>query len=147
MTFEEAKRRIEECMKQSTDDYNRYEDEVSRGEADAYKHALEILECIEPVGNPDKLTLKALAHELRKIFRFRYLTCEIYYRSKRYFISLWNGKPRWGGGAWWWCDNCDLIAEIKLHMNFTELNLSEYANENGEIDCSRCIVEVSDDAE
>lgn len=87
------------------------------------------------------MTLRELAQELRKIFKFKYLTCEFYSASKRYFISLWNGKPRWGGGHWWH-DNCDLIVDIKILTKFIDLDLSENKDEHGEIDYSKCIVEV-----
>ena len=143
MTLEEAKRRIEECMKQSTDDYNRYEDEVSRGEADAYKHALEILECIEPVGNPDKLTLKELAHELRRLFRFKYLTVS---STNGWCINVWKYfKPEWSEIDGW--IGCYLAFDIYPDELICELDFSEYEDADGNIDYSKCIVEVSDDAE
>lgn len=142
MTFEEAKKRIKECVKLCTEDYNRYEDEFMRGEAAAYKNALAIFNGIDTDHELSRLTLEDLAHELRKLFRFKYLTCEFYGGSKVYVISLWNGEPRWRGGAWWWCDNCDLITDIKLYMKFAKPNLSEYRDADGNIDYSKCIVEV-----
>ena len=95
----------------------------------------------EPVANPDKLTLRELAIELKKIFRFKYLTCEIYGGCRFYAISLWDGKPEWKGCSWW-CDDCDLLADIKLYMKFADLDLFEYREADGIIDCSKCIVEA-----
>ena len=152
MTLEEAKKRITDCVKLCADDYNRYEDEFMRGEAAAYKNALAILNGIdtEPVGNPDTLTLTELAHELRRLFRFKWLTVE-----RTGYITLWKVRPKyfesedeicktWGRGD-------DQIGGMCVYIfpkaTIRNLDLSEYAYESGDIDYSRCIVEVSDDAE
>ena len=95
----------------------------------------------EPVVK-DKMTLKELVQKLRQMFDFEYLTCEILSGCRVYVISLWNGKPRWRGGSWWWCDGCDLIVDIKLYMKFIDLDLFEYNDADGIIDYSKCIVEV-----
>ena len=149
MTLEEAKKRIADCMKQSTDDYNLYEDEVSRGEASGYKMALNILDKVEPVANPDKLTLAELARELSKIFGFCYLVAEgsnLYgYNIKAFLL-----KPKYiSPGKFWYYEmrgNRPMVNISFADLRF-DLDFSEYKDENGEIDYSRCIVEVSDDIE
>ena len=142
MTLEEAKKEIErheavyrECS----------ENAYCSGLAGGLREALIVLDEVEPVVNPDKLTLKELVQKLRQMFDFEYLTCEILGGCRVYVISLWNGKPRWRGGSWWWCDGCDLIVDIKLYMKFIDLDLFEYNDADGIIDYSKCIVEVADD--
>ena len=72
---------------------------------DGLSLALAILKEVdtEPVGDPGKLTLKELAHELRKIFKFRYLTVQPTFYRDSYdnideycgdAIELWDKKPR-----------------------------------------------------
>lgn len=140
MTLEEAKKIIGEL----DSDSGFFGSDYESGFSDAQNRVLGILDEVdtEPVVNPDKLTLKELVQKLRQMFDFEYLTCEILGGCRVYVISLWNGKPRWRGGSWWWCDGCDLIVDIKLYMKFIDLDLSEYRDENGEIDYSKCIVEV-----
>ena len=141
MTFEEAKKRIKECVKLCTEDYNRYEDEFMRGEAAAYKNALSILNEIdtEPVGNPDKLTLTELAHELRKIFKFKYLTVS---STNGLCINVWKYfKPEWSESDGEWI-GCYLAFDIYPDELECKLNFSEYVDTDGDVDFSKCIVEV-----
>lgn len=148
MTLDEAKKKIRNYMKQSKDDYNRFEDDICRGEADAYSHALSILEQVDtaPVGNPDKLTLTELAHELKKIFKFKWLTVD-----EGNEIQLWvcfseDDPPEFYEDGCWYSDSpmtdelCSILPSVGLFA--IGLDLSEYEDENGEIDYSRCIVEV-----
>lgn len=148
MTLEEAKKKIRNYMKQSKDDYNRFEDDICRGEADAYSHALSILEQVdtEPVVK-DKLTLTELARELKKIFKFRWLTLD--YTG---YITLWNKRPKYTAG-WkesektWQRGNdplCDMSGYIFPNAVGGALDLEEYADEHGEIDYSKCIVEMDE---
>ena len=157
MTFEEAKKRIKECLKLCTDDYNRYKDEFMRGEAVAYKNALAILNGIDTDHelsiNPEQLTLKELAHELRKIFRFRYLAYgEMFYWGQSNAVLWISGEPltlvvRDEGGEgvpcyiheWKGKDIIGTFAEEDLAIT---LDLSEYKDADGNIDYSKCIVEV-----
>lgn len=149
MTLEEAKKEIENWICSCGDAYSISHNPKEKAAGDALSDVLGLLNEIEPElsRNPGQLTLTELAREMRRLFKFEYLTCEFYGGSKFYFICFWNGKPRWRGGSWWLCDNCDLIGDIKLHMKFAEPNLSEYTDADGIIDYSKCIVEVSDDAE
>ena len=145
MTIEEAKKRIADCMKMCTDQYNRYENEFIRGEAGAYKHALAILDGIdtdyELSRNPEQLTLKELSCELRKIFTFRYLTTS---RGSDLLV-LWKVKPRFIQGVREWYINdftVDNFMLIDTAFLSSKLDLSEYKDADGIIDYSKCIVEV-----
>ena len=167
MTLEEAKKRIANCFKQSTDDYNFYGDEVSRGEADAYKHALKILACVnDPVGNPDKMTLKELALELRKILpRTRYVTVGDNPKASIVgdkIVSIFyerdgrKPKPEYNKDSMrpntWGMKHPKLEVYGKPFYapgfyqfyvkEVVDLDLSEYKNADGSIDYSKCIVEV-----
>ena len=154
MTLEETKKRIADCMKQSTDDYNRYEDNVFRGEADAYKHALEILDEVDaaPVGK-DKLTLKELAYEWRKIIKFKYLAYgEIFAWGGCYPVLTTGVLPlklrvRDVGGEGAPCYIHEWISDGVTNGFLPEdlavsIDLSEYKDADGNIDYSKCIVEV-----
>ena len=120
-----------------------------RGKADAYGDVVHRLDEVlkefpeEPVVK-DKMTLTELAHKLRKIFKFKYLTVD----DSR-CIYAWRGKkPRYLEKEEYWTGNCSEISIVlETWAHEVDLNLSEYADENGEIDYSRCIVEVSNDAE
>ena len=141
MTFEEAKKKIADCVKLCTDDYNRYEDEFMRGEAAAYKNALAILNGIdtdhELSRNPEQLTLKELARELRRLFRFKYLTVDPYADE----ITFWMDKPEWVCDSWWAGDSSYLFDFYANRLN-AYLDLSEYKDADGNIDYSKCLVEV-----
>ena len=108
------------------------------------------------------MTLTELARELRKIFRFKYLTVD---KDSCHYphpvIEIWDVYPEYKeiptvkDEYWnpsqetrcWDHGNYVYSGKFCLHSLTAELDLSEYADENGEIDYSRCIVEVSDDAE
>lgn len=143
MTLEEAKKEIEKLDSGSTF----YSSDYEAGWEDALRKATEILDKVESAGNPEQLTLKELARELRKIFGFGYLVAyesELYgYRVRAYLF-----KPKYIpiGGFWF---NATRGNDALLDISFSDLrvnlDLSEYADENGVIDYSRCIVEVSND--
>ena len=140
MTFEEAKKLIEELDSGLISCNMDYEG----GFSDAKYRVLEILDEIdtEPVGNLDKLTLTELAKKLRKIFGFKYLTASrsgvelfiVMYRTKPEFNTIWKGWDMGNPVA-----PCPIAASEDLRC---DLDLSEYKDENGEIDYSKCIVEV-----
>lgn len=87
------------------------------------------------------MTLEELAKKLREVFEFRYLTVHKNW-CRRPTVWMWNGKPKYicpndiGG---WSGAHCVGSFEQDYVM---PLDLSEYADENGEIDYSKCIVEV-----
>lgn len=141
MTLEEAKERIKQAAEESRRDYNTYGDEHVKGEEYGLRHALSILKHVdtEPA-QKDKMTLTELAYVLRKFFRFNYLT----YHGNVYDecdICLWEVKPTYCDISWRISpdESCMVIYPEFLTMN---LDLSEYKDEDGNIDYSKCIVEV-----
>ena len=85
------------------------------------------------------ITLTELAQELRKIFRFRYLTAEAQLGK---IVALWTDKPFFTGYGWCFTDEAKCVLDIRFH-HIPVLDLSEYKNKNGFIDYSKCIVEVA----
>ena len=93
------------------------------------------------------ITLIELAHELRKLFNFRWLTLD-----ENNGIDLWmcladNDPPKFSGDYFLWCSESPktwAICTIDFDEKFFAINLNfpEYKNENGKIDYSKCIVEV-----
>lgn len=93
------------------------------------------------------ITLIKLAHELRKLFNFRWLTLD-----ENNGIDLWmcfadNDPPKFSGDYFLWSSespNTRAICTIDFDTKIAavNLNLSEYRNDNGDIDYSKCIVEV-----
>ena len=90
------------------------------------------------------MTLTELAHELMKLLGFRYLVAygsELYgYRVRAYLL-----KPKYIlTGGYWFNDTRgnDALLDISFSDLMCELDLSEYKNSDGNIDYSKCIVEV-----
>ena len=96
-------------------------------------------------GRPEILTLKELGHELRKVLKFRYLTAERPIHNL--YFALWNQKPVWNGESWRPADNSDrhIVADFFEFEIVGNLDVSEYRDADGNIDYSKCIVEVADD--
>lgn len=149
MTLDEAKKRIKQAAEESRRVYNLYEDDQSMGEEVGLITALSILKHVdtEPT-QKDKMTLAELAHELRKFFRFKYLTVDnLYPRGRNIEIALWEDMPELDEYDHWQDNESDHVLSFYEDNMLFDLDLSEYEDENGEIDFSKCIVEVSDDAE
>lgn len=148
MTLKEAKKRIAQHVCKCRRDYNTYGDEHVKGEEYGLRHALSILELVdtEPVGNSDKLTLAELAHELSKLFNFRWLTaCKKMTGGSLIGLDLFTGsRPEYTDDGYW--AKSYVVAGgslvIPVALLSMDLDLSEYKDENGEIDYSKCIVEV-----
>ena len=144
MTLDEAKRKIKELSDIQMELFDKTYDRKIYGEARAYEEAGHILDEVdtEPVGNPDKLTLTELAHELRKLFDFRYLTVHKNW-CRRPAICMWSSEPRYicpndiGG---WTKAHC--VGSLEKDYTKMYLDLSEYKDADGNIDYSKCIVEV-----
>lgn len=89
------------------------------------------------------ITLEELARELRKVFKFKYLTVQY-----TYFvfpeIMLWDAdnKPFFYKRVWETEYGDGMICDFLSKDIAKKLDLSEYADENGTIDFSKCIVEV-----
>lgn len=101
------------------------------------------------------MTLTELAHELRKILKFKYLAYgEIFGFDGRYPVLTISNLPlilrvRDEGGEGvpcyiheWDCEGQGIIDVFAIEDLAFSLDLSEYADEHGEIDYSKCIVEV-----
>ena len=76
MTLEEAKKKIKAQSEAEWEEFKKSGSMLCQGFALGADDALETLDKVESSGNLDKLTLKELARELRKVFRFKYLTCD-----------------------------------------------------------------------
>lgn len=149
MTLEEAKKKIKAQANAEWEEFKKTGSMLCQGFALGADDALETLDKVESSGNPEQLTLKELARELRKIFNFRWLT---YDRrgDDWYVLNLWKSKPVYQFEMWypksdadWDCpqaiDRRSLRADIELDLsgypNMPITNLPDY---------SKCIVEVSD---
>ena len=139
MTLEEAKKQIQAQANAQWEEFKKTGSSLHQGFALGGEDALEILDEVdaEPVGNPDKLTLTELARELRKIFRFKYLTVSPY----REEVLLWWDKPESDGFYWWATETCTQVAFYSAVLS-VPIDLSEYKDADGNIDYSKCIVEV-----
>ena len=89
------------------------------------------------------MTLTELAHELRKFFRFKYMTVDnLYPRGRNIEIALWKGMPELDEYDHWQDNESEHVFSFYEDNMLFNIDLSEYKNENGEIDFSKCIVEV-----
>lgn len=148
MTHQELRDAVSKHIDEYRDAYNETGDERYRAVKNELLHVLGLIDAVDgkPVGK-DKLTLEELAQELRKIFIFKYLIAHksgvelfiVMYVTRPEFITqykIWDrGKP---------AAPCPIAASEDLRC---DIDLSEYKDENGEIDYSKCIVEVTDASE
>ena len=98
------------------------------------------------------MTLKELAREMRKLFKFKYLTVSPDFCGCPIEIYCWTSiRPTYNAKGRMWIISQEgsqtIMSSFEAWHLEKSLDLSEYADESGEIDYSRCIVEVSDDAE
>ena len=151
MTLEEAKRKIKELSDIQMELFDKTSDRKIYGEARAYEagHILDEVDT-EPVGIP-VLTLTELARELRKIFKFRYLTLDAVDDGDCAYpdvITLWVDEPYYESSdkqfelQWNYDKKSGAIIMIPISSLQIDIDLSEYADENGNIDYSKCIVDV-----
>ena len=89
------------------------------------------------------MTLTELAYKLHDIFDFKYLTAE---DAKTFYA--WRGKrPIYDSDSYMWkCDFNKTSIVFEIFPAVISIDLSEYADENGDIDYSECIVEVGNDS-
>ncbi|MBO8469845.1 MAG: hypothetical protein IAA72_08690 [Spirochaetes bacterium] len=147
MTLEEAKKEINRLADCLWSDFDKNPNKMTYGEAIAYEEVCHILDEIdtEPVGNPDKLTLNELAKELRKLFEFKYLTCDGCGDQRDYCI--WLDKPEYTRDGWIVYTISSVVNSLLLFESYKlaiQLDLSEYKDADGNIDYSKCIVEVKE---
>lgn len=94
------------------------------------------------------ITLAELAKELRKIFRFKYLVAYAYPGWETPYIELHGLKPRFakngGLNQWFFMDTTGGEVNFNSNRLACTLDLSEYADADGNIDYSKCIVEVEE---
>lgn len=143
MTLEEAKKEIKRIADCLWYEFDKNLNKMTYGEAIAYEELCHILDelCTKPVGNTDKLTLTELAHELRKIFRFKYLTA---HRSGvELFLRMYAKEPSYFKTYSVWGEKDAVFFPIAVSEDLSiDLDLSEYKDADGNIDYSKCIVEV-----
>ena len=165
MTLEEAKKNIQERMDLLLKRYREWNDAHPEwfasgeliGQVEGLEEAMGILDEVdtEPVVK-DKLTLTELAHELRKLFKFKYLAYgEIFAWGGCYLVLTIGVLPlklrvRDEGGEGVPCYIHEWTSDGVTNGFLPEdlavsIDLSEYADENGFIDYSKCIVEVPND--
>lgn len=149
MTVKEFKQIVEELDSESRFFNGDYE----AGFADAKAMMLKTFDkTAEPVGNFDKMTLAEFAHEMGKFFNIKYVTFE---RGPfKDIVNLWEEMPTYvvydsvnGDGFWQPPTRFFMNNPLVLYprMFKADLDLSEYEDENGKVDCSKCIVEVQND--
>lgn len=155
MTLEELRNAVCRYIDENREAYNETGDECYRAVKEELLHILGLIDSVdhEPVGNPDKMTLTELAHEWRKIIKFKYLAYgEIFAWGGCYPVLTTGVLPlrlevRDVGGEGAPCYIHEWISDGVTNGFLPEdlavsIDLSEYADENGEIDYSKCIVEV-----
>ncbi len=144
MTIEKLRNAVCRYIDENREAYNETGDECYRAVKEELLHILGLIDSVdsEPVGNPDKLTLTELARELRKIFRFRYLTASEDWPLPT--IIMWGGKVEYDGRGWNMIEPKSYYGSFNVSALCTKLDLSEYKDENGNIDYSKCIVEVEE---
>lgn len=92
------------------------------------------------------MTLSELAYDLKKIIAFDYITVHKNWCQEPE-IFLWDGKPEYSptqdvGGWQRVIGKSKALCWFGVYSIIGGLNLSEYKNEDGNIDYSKCIVEV-----
>ena len=87
------------------------------------------------------LTLKELARELRKKCNFKYMTAESGLGDCS-TAHLWSDKPYYDVAKTWICTKGRMYGWLASDVFPFTLDLSEYRDADGNIDYSKCIVEV-----
>ena len=143
MTLEEAKKQIQAQANAQWEEFKKTGSSLHQGFALGGEDALEILDEVdaEPVGNPDKLTLTELARQPLWILKYRYITVSDFNHKGHLVMEFWEDKPTFSKVACIW-DHASFIYTVDVsNLGFT-LDLSEYKDADGNIDYSKCIVEV-----
>ena len=150
MTLEEAKKEILRNQSSPITYCNR---DYDSGWEEAIFKVLAILEQVdtEPV-KKDKMTLTELAHKLRKLFGFKFLTLDAFVHYGDIIgpdiITLWIVEPYYDDEdkqfefLWNQDRKTGAIFDISVSSLSVNLDLSEYKDADGNINYSKCIVEV-----
>ena len=142
MTLGELRNAVCRHIDENRDAYNETGDECYRAVKEELLHILGLIDTVdyEPAGK-DKLTLKELARELRKIFRFKYLT--MYRSGVELFLRMYAKEPSYFKTYSVWGEADAVFFPIAVSEDLrVDLDLSEYRAADGNIDYSKCIVEV-----
>ena len=144
MTRQELRDAVSRHIEEYRDAYNETGDERYRAVKEELLHVLGLIDAVDgkPVGK-DKMTLKELARELRKLFEFKYLTCDGCGDQRDYCI--WLDKPEYTRDGWIVYTISSVVNSLLLFESYKlaiQLDLSEYKDADGNIDYSKCIVEV-----
>ena len=138
MTLEEAKKEIKRRSEEMWNDYKKNGNMIAQGFSHGLDEALETLDKVESSGNPEQLTLKELAREMRKLFEFDYVTVDA-----EESITFWVRKPLYISMCGLWERSLGSLDIFSIDFSyFVNLDLSEYKDADGDIDYSKCIVEV-----
>ena len=126
------------CRSHSDDDYY-------RGMADGYKLSVDALHGLS--GNPEQLTLRELARELRNVFKFKYLTVSPDICGVPMEIYCWTSiRPTYNAKGRMWIISQEgsqtIMSSFDAWNLEKSLDLSEYKDEDGNVDYEKCIVEV-----
>lgn len=150
MTLEEAKKELKKLYEEKHEAFLRTSMSLFDAEANGIKEAIKIVDKIddEPVGNSDTLTLEELANKLREIIDFRYLTaCGKMVGNNIVGLDLFRGDRPWFSDDGYWVNNYVVAGGslvIPAGILAVNLDLSEYVDESGKVDYSKCIVEVQE---
>ena len=87
------------------------------------------------------MTLTELAKNPNKVIKIRWITVGNYLNKGHEILNFWLHKPKFNRFANIW-EKGVLVKEIETSELDFDLNLSEYKDEQGNIDYSKCIVEV-----
>ena len=141
MTKEELSKLIKESAeKKPIDDISSY----NQGFVDGAEFALDkIRGIVDKEPGKESITLHELADWLHQGIIFDFLT--VHYEDGDYIVCLWRsvyvlGAPAFANGIWWHCDKAICVIEITDSWLVPSLDLSEYQDENGEIDYGKCII-------
>lgn len=137
MTLEEAKKEIKRIYEDELKEYKEFHTVDSYYASSGMSEIIKIIDKVdtEPVGISDTLTLTELAYELGKLFHFKYLTLD----SENCLI--WDKEPFYAHSKEWVSFE-GVFFEVPIILIKNNLDLSEYKDETGRIDYSKCIVEV-----
>ena len=150
MTLEEAKKEI---LRNQSSPITYCNMDYDSGWEEAIFKVLAILEQVDtdPV-KKDKMTLTELAHELRKLFGFKYLTLDAFVHYGDIIgpniITLWVVEPYYDDEdkqfefLWNKDRKTGAIFDIPVSSLSVNLDLLEYKDADGNINYSKCIVEV-----
>lgn len=90
------------------------------------------------------MTLNELAKKLREIFEFKYVTVADYKHEGPVTLDCWECKPTFYDEdcTWRGFHHRGLLYSFEASDLACDIDLSEYRDSDGNVDYSKCIVEV-----